>query len=104
MPVHKIMQPACLADDVLAGTQVEMVGVTQDDLGVDLLHLPGGHGLDRSLGAHRHINGRGNIAVGRVQHAQARPGLLTGMEEFKGDGIAHGGLYSVVMIGGWKRQ
>ena len=54
VPVHEFMQAAEAADQLMAGPDVEMVGVAEDDLGAQLLEVFRGHALDRGLGAHRH--------------------------------------------------
>ena len=38
----------------MAGPDVEVVGITGDDLRANLLERLRGHALDRGLGAHRH--------------------------------------------------
>ena len=82
-PRHELVQAARLADQVFAGAKVQVIGVGEHDLRADLQHLPGGHGLDGGHGAHGHIHGRVDVAVGRVQQAQPRAGLLAGLEDFK---------------------
>ena len=88
-PIHEGMQPARFLHNVLAGAEMEMIGVGQNDFRAQLLHFPRSHGLHGRLGANGHVNGRGDIAVRGMHHAQPRPGLLTGFNQFKGNRIAH---------------
>ena len=82
-PGHELMQAARLADQVFAGAKVQVIGVGEHDLRADLQHFPGGHGLDGGHGAHGHIHGRVDVAVGRMQQTKTRAGLLAGLEDFK---------------------
>ena len=87
-PAHEAVQAARLADQILAGAQVQVVGVGQHDLRADFQHLARGHGLDGGGGAHGHVDGGVDVAVRRVQQAQARARLLAGFEHLKGK-LAH---------------
>src|SRR5664279_3481740 len=53
-PVDEFMKSADLVDDFMAGAQIEMISITQDNLGADLAQFVGGHGFYRPLGAYRH--------------------------------------------------
>ena len=86
-PAHEAMQPAQAGDSVGAGAQVQVVGVGQDHGGVQLHQLAGREALDRGLGAHGTVQGGGQIAVGRVHQARARPRPGVGGEEIEGDGL-----------------
>jgi len=48
LPVHETVQPAMRGDDGGAGTQHEVEGVAQNDLGPQSLELLGRHCLDRA--------------------------------------------------------
>ena len=59
MPRHEAVQPAERADQLVAGTQEEMIRVGEDDPGVDLAgEVALQHALYRGLGAHGHERGR----------------------------------------------
>ena len=72
-PVHKLAKSSHLADEPVTRTDVQMVGVGELDLAVDLFEL---HGIDAALdgtaGAYVHKDGRLNVAVHGVQHTAAR--------------------------------
>ena len=58
LPVHELMKAAHLADDVIAGTQVEMVGIAQLDLTLEIDKLGGRNAaLDGSGGTDIHEAG-----------------------------------------------
>ena len=82
------VQAARLADQVLAGAQVQVIGVGQHDFRADFQHLARGHGLDGGCGAHGHVDGGMDVAVRRMKQAQPRAGLLAGFEHLKGK-LAH---------------
>ena len=62
-PTHELMQATHVTHDLVAGTQVEMVGVAQDERGIDLLELFGREGLDRRLRADRREDRCEQVAV-----------------------------------------
>ena len=82
VPAHKPVQAARFPDQGFARPQVQVVGIGQEDLCADLLHLPRRHRLDAGAGAHGHIDRRGDISVRRMQHAQPRTGLLAHVKKF----------------------
>ena len=53
-PVDEFMKSAHLVDDFMAGAQIEMISIAQDDLGADLAQFVGRHGFHRPLGTYRH--------------------------------------------------
>ena len=63
IPVHKLVQTAEAANEFVAGTDIEVVGVTEDDLRPDLDQILRCHRLDRTQGAHRHEDRRLHGAV-----------------------------------------
>ncbi len=73
-PIHKAMKAAGSLDDFQAGTDVEMVGVAEDDLGAHLAQFAGVEGFDAGLGADRHEDGGVDDAAGRRQPAEAGAG------------------------------
>ncbi len=84
MPVHECMQTAGFLHQVLAGTEVKVIGVGQKDLCSDFLHLAAGHGFDRGGGSDRHIDRGLDIAVRGVQNAEPCAALLADMFQFIG--------------------
>ena len=54
VPGHELVQAAEALDALVAGPQVQVVGVAQDDLGADLVEVVGIERLDRGVGADRH--------------------------------------------------
>ena len=80
------MQAAHLADELVPGAQVEMIGVGQQDADAEIFgQVALGEPFDRGLGAHGHEDGGFDGAVGRMQQAGAgaRSGALG--DDFEGD-------------------
>ena len=71
------VESAAPRDQVVAGPQIEMVGVAQQDLGADRLEVAVGHALHRALRADRHERRRLHLAV-RRRHTPA-PGAAVGV-------------------------
>ncbi|MNC46914.1 hypothetical protein D3C75_959480 [compost metagenome] len=85
VPVHELVQPACLADDLMAGAEKQVIRIAQNNMGIHGLQFLGAHGLYSGKGAYRH-KGRGfNHAVGRMHSAQTGAGLLAGFDMFVSD-------------------
>ena len=89
IPVHKFMKPPRLLHQLVAWTQVQVVGVGEDDGRPRLLHVPRRHGLHRGLGAHGHVHGGIDVPVGGVEAAQAGAGLLVHVQDFKLEMFVH---------------
>ena len=87
-PLHELVQAAQFAHQLIAGTQVQVVGVGQYQRSAESLQLRRGKRLDGSLGAHRREDRRFQVAVGRVEKARASTAL--GGEEIV---FKHGGDY-----------
>jgi len=67
------VQAAQFRDQLMAGPEVEMVGVAEDHLEAEPGEVFGGEPFDRGLGAHRH-EGRGlDPAVRGPELADTRP-------------------------------
>ena len=66
IPGHELVQPAERGDPFVAGPQVEVVGVRQDDRGADSPNIVRIERLDGGVGADRHELGRLDDAVGSV--------------------------------------
>ncbi len=63
VPGHELLHPAELADGFDAGAEIEMVGVVEQDLNVELFEHVLRHALDRGDGAYRHEDGGSDLAV-----------------------------------------
>ncbi|SRR5258706_7542741 len=63
MPLHELVQTAHIADEFVAGTQIEMIGIAQDERGFDVLEMLGREGLDRCLRTHRREDRRDEVAM-----------------------------------------
>jgi len=73
LPAVEAVQPARLFDNVKAGTQVEVVSIAEDNLGVDVVpQFADMHRLNRPLGAYGHENGRFDAAVRRSDNTRPR--------------------------------
>jgi hypothetical protein len=73
IPVHEAVQTAQMFYQAMPGPQIQMVGIGQDDLGIDRQKVFGGHGLDGRIGTHRHEYGGFNAAVESFQRAEPSP-------------------------------
>ena len=70
------VEAASLFDDAGAGAEVEVVGVAEDDFGVDvLIEVAQLHALDGAHGAHGHEDRGVDVAVVGVNHSRTRAGL-----------------------------
>ncbi len=68
------MQTALPGDHLLTGANVEMVGISKNDLGTKFVQFGGGDGLDGALRADGHENRRFNDAAARLQAASPGTG------------------------------
>lgn len=83
------MQVSRLRHEVLAGAQVQMVGVGEDDLGVQVLEFLRRNGLDGRLRADRHIHGGLDDAVRRMETAAAGAGIFVDVQKLKFKRFGH---------------
>ena len=90
LPGGEAVKSAELADQFMAGPQPEVVGVSEDDLGSELLDFRRMQGFDRPLGADRHENRRFHRAMGQNQAAAAGGAGRIGGEKGEGHGRAGG--------------
>ncbi len=67
LPGGESMESAELADQLMAGPEPEVVGVSEDDLGAEFLDFRRMQGFDRALGADRHEDRRFDRAMGQNQ-------------------------------------
>ena len=75
VPMLELVQAAGLPERVQAGTEVEVVGIAEDDLGLDvLLQVPVIDTLDGADSAHRHENGGADLPVVGGDYARAGGG------------------------------
>ena len=81
IPVHELMETARRTDDFAARTKVQMVGVAEQNLRTRLLDLLRGHAFHRRLRTYGHEDRCLDLAMRRLQHAQAGGRLRVGLEE-----------------------
>ena len=62
-PGHELVQATRLLQEFLTGSQVEMVGVAQNDGGIHLEQIASFQGFDAGTGADGHEDGSGNLSV-----------------------------------------
>ena len=67
LPVHKAMQPSMPADDLRPGTQHQVEGIAEYDLGTEAFEVLGGQRLDGTVRTHRHKRRRFNRAARKTQ-------------------------------------
>ena len=72
-----------MANDVGPGTEPEVVGVAENDLGLHEVELFWVEGFDRSLGAHRHKNRGLNDSVWSGEAAAAGLAIRVCLKEFE---------------------
>ena len=63
MPLHELVQAAHVAYQLVAGTQIEMIGVAQHERGVDVLEVFRRESLDRRLRTHGCKDWREQVTV-----------------------------------------
>ena len=90
IPVHEPVQAAEPGDAFMPGSQVQVVGVGQDDRGADLVDVVGRERLDRGIRADRHELWRLDDAVGQRQAPGPCPGRAVGGRRRR-DLVASGG-------------
>src|SRR5262249_48870537 len=85
-PRHESMQSPELADELVSGPQIEVIGIGEDGLGVELFgEVVLGESLDGRLRSHGHENGRFDVAVDGVKNAGTGSSVGALGENFKGD-------------------
>ncbi len=89
-PGHEAVQSAEGADELVTGAQVEVIGIAEEDLDVEILgEVALGEALDGGLGADGHEDGRADIAVRGMQYPGAGPGDGALGLDFEGDLAEH---------------
>ena len=81
-PGHEPVQPAHRANQLMAGTQVKVIGVSEKNLHAELFEVLLRLALHRCRRAHRHKRRRFDHAVRRREAPEARAGRI-GRENFK---------------------
>ena len=93
VPAHEAVEAAEPRDPLVARTQVEVVGVGQDDRRAGVLEVVGVEGLDGGVRADRHEGRRLHDPVGQLQAPEARAGRAVGGrrdEDLEAGGARHG--------------
>ena len=67
----------------MAGTQIQMIGIAQDNLSAAVSQIFRAQGFNRSLRAHRHKGGCINCAVRGDHFSQTCGCLLIFLDQFK---------------------
>ena len=93
-PLHEAMQSAQLGDEVIAGTEVEVIGVAQHERRTEVRHLRGRQRLDGGLCADGRENGRleGAVRRGECPRAGAVVAGSDGEVKHEGDYTLQGAL------------
>ena len=84
------MQAAEFFDDLMSRAEKEMVGVSEDDLRTELDEFSGCHGLDGSLGSHRHEDWSLHASVRCMQFTGPGTTSLVPMGQLEAQARAHG--------------
>ncbi len=72
-PVHKLVQAAKLANGLVAGPQIKMIGVAEENANAEIVEQVAlREAFDRGLGADGHKDGRRDGAVRRMENTDAR--------------------------------
>src|SRR5882724_11056198 len=85
VPAHEFVQTTQRADQLMSRTQVKMIGVPQNDVGIQFLEHILGHSFDRTNGSHRHKRWRFQRAVRGLYAAEPRCASLS----FNGERKSH---------------
>ena len=90
MPLHKLVQAAHIAHQLVARTQIEMIGIAQHERRIDILEMFGSKGFYSSLGANGGENRCKKIAVRRGKYPCASTAVAGGDGEIKHIGDYNG--------------
>ena len=82
-PAHELVQAAQVADQFVPRTQVEVIGVGENNLGANLLEQILRHAFDSSGSPDRHEDGRFHIPVRSVEYPRARRRCSVPRQDFK---------------------
>ncbi len=86
LPGHETVKPTLTFDDLLSGAKIEMVGVGQDELNIQIFQKLLGHGLHRARCSDRHKNRSFDLSSPGLQHPLAGMGFLISSQNSKGKG------------------
>ena len=75
-PLHELMQTAHITDEFIAGPQIEVVGIAQDERGLNVFEMLGREGFDRGLGTDRRKYRGRNITMRGMQNTCTRFAVL----------------------------
>jgi hypothetical protein len=84
-PADEAMQAAHALDGLVAGAQIQMIGVAEDDLRAEVFEDVLGHGLDGAGGADRHEDRSFDRLMGQMKPAAAAT-FRGGLELVEGEG------------------
>lgn len=85
-PVHEFVEAAEFSDQFVAGAEVQVIGVAEDDGGLEfVVEVALGEAFNGALGADGHEDGGGDVAVGGVEDTGPGFGFRTLCKEFEGD-------------------
>ena len=102
--MHEAMETAKTRDELFAGANVQVVGITQNDLRPDFAEFFGGHGLHCGLSSDRHeyggLNGtasclKGSRASGRIRRFQCERAAHWKKVLVSGSGTGAAGVLSL---------
>ncbi len=86
VPTDEAMQSAAARDQVIPGTEVQVIGVAEDDLRACILEILEKRPLHGTLRADRHEGWRAHDAVRRLELAEAGTAVSAQQPERKGIG------------------
>ncbi len=82
-PLHKTMQSAHLTDKLVAGPQIQVIGIAQNKRSLDPFELLGSQGFDTRLGADRCKHRRNKAAMRSSKGTGTSPAIPRRNLEFK---------------------
>jgi hypothetical protein len=86
-PLHEAVEATEGLDELMAGAKKEVVGVAEDDAGVEVAQKVAlRNALDRGLGANGHEDGGFDGAMRGVEEAGASAGVRASGEDFEAQG------------------
>ena len=83
LPRHEPVKPALTMNGLGTRAQVQVIGVGQDDCGLEFLQKLMRHGLDRTGGADRHENRGLNLSMCGCEDPLTSMGLLVSSLDLK---------------------
>ena len=84
VPVLELVKSARRPEDIQSGTEVQMIGIAENDLGLDIFFkVFMVYPLHGAYSAYGHENGSADITVAGVEHSATGGGMRVGMYLFK---------------------